>query len=71
MQELSQGVFRVFQEQAVVTQWRHRNGHLGQVVQILKHGALEVGNKNKGAFISTNVHGMCFMYHKMGQVGLC
>lgn len=40
VQELSERIFGVFQEQAVVAEWRHGNWHLGQVVQVLQHGAL-------------------------------
>lgn len=40
VQELSERIFGVFQEEAVVAEWRHCNWHLGQVVQVLQHRAL-------------------------------
>lgn len=40
VQELSERIFGVFQEQTVVAEWRHGNRHLGQVVQVLQHRAL-------------------------------
>lgn len=40
VQELSQRVLRVLQEQTVVTKRGHGDGYLGQVVQVLKDGAL-------------------------------
>lgn len=43
VQELSERIFGVLQEEAVVAEWRHRYWHLGQVVQVLQHGALRGG----------------------------
>lgn len=40
VQELSQRVLRVLQEQTVVTERGHGDGYLGQVIQVLKDGAL-------------------------------
>lgn len=41
VQELFERIFGVFQEQAVVAEGGHCNGHLGQVVQVLQHRALK------------------------------
>lgn len=40
VKELSQRVLRVLQEQAVVAEGGHGDGDLGQVIQVLKDGAL-------------------------------
>lgn len=40
VQELSKGVLGVLQEEAVVTEGGHGDGHLCQVVQVLQHRAL-------------------------------
>lgn len=40
--ELQQGVFGVFQEQAVVAERGHGNGDLGHEVQVLQHRTLMV-----------------------------
>jgi len=40
VEEFTQRVLGVLQEQTVVAQRRHGDGHLGQVVQVLEHGAL-------------------------------
>lgn len=50
VQELPQRIFGVFQEQAVVAEWRHCNWHLGQIVQVLQHRALR---EHKGYKINT------------------
>lgn len=40
VQELSERVLGVFQEQAVVAEWRHGDWNLSQVVQVLQNWAL-------------------------------
>ena len=42
VQKLSKRIFGIFQKEAVVAQWWHCDGYLGQVVQVLQHRALEV-----------------------------
>ena len=40
VEELPQRVLGVLQEEAVVAQRRHGDGHLGEVVEVLKHWTL-------------------------------
>lgn len=40
VEELSERVLVVLKEQAVVTERRHGDGHLAQVIQVLQHGTL-------------------------------
>lgn len=39
--EIKQGILGVLQEEAVVAEWGHSNGNLGEEVQILQHRALQ------------------------------
>lgn len=41
VQEFSEGILGVFQEEAVVAERRHGNWHLGQVVEVLQNRALK------------------------------
>lgn len=50
MQELSERVLGVFQEQTVVAEWRHGNWHLSQVVQVLQNRALREHGVHKDKY---------------------
>lgn len=47
VQELSERILGVLQEETVVTERRHGNWHLGQVVEVLQNRALKVHEVKK------------------------
>lgn len=50
VEEFTQRVLGVLQEQTVVAQRRHGDGHLGEVVEVLEHGTLRRRKHERTSF---------------------